>query len=232
MLNIQKLFDIFYHQSLFARLFHTTVFCLQKELRNCQNVLDIGCGPSSPLQYCQGIKDKIGVEPFKEYVLQSKKMGIHSKYINKKIEEVNFPQKSVDAVIMIEILEHLSKNDGFKTLGKVEKWARKKIIITTPNGFFKQKENKNPLQKHLSGWTAEEMKKMGYKVYGLSGLKALRKTPEGEQEYPNSGNLMTLIKYRPKVFWFLIAAFSQIFTYFAPSFAFELFCVKTIDNRS
>jgi len=223
-MNLDNLINYFYHNNFFGRIFHTTVYCLQRELRDCQTVLDLGCGPSSPLQYCQNIKYSVGVEAFKPYLEESKKKKIHTKYISKKIEELDFPENSFDAVIMIEVLEHFTKKTGEEVLKKAEKWAKKKIIVTTPNGYLTQEKiDKNPLQKHLSGWSITEFKKRGYCVFGLAGLKFLRK--ESEENTMNA-NLLSPIKYKPRAFWFLLITLSQTFVYFLPNLAFELFCIK------
>ncbi len=49
---IKPWFDRLYYSNLFSRLFHTLVYCLKKELRGCQSVLDLGCGPDSLLKCC------------------------------------------------------------------------------------------------------------------------------------------------------------------------------------
>ncbi|OGI28215.1 MAG: hypothetical protein A2420_04080 [Candidatus Moranbacteria bacterium RIFOXYC1_FULL_44_13] len=215
------------HESRFlGRIFHTVIYCLQKELEDCESVLDLGCGPSSPLKYCKNIEYSIGVEAFKPYIEESKRQEIHTEYLEKKIGEIDFPENSFDAVIMVEVLEHLSEKEGFEIIEKSKKWAKKKVIITTPNGFIKQNElDSNPLQKHLSGWDLEKMKKLGFKCRGLAGLKFLRREVEGD----SMGNdLLASIRYKPKIFWFVAATVSQLITYMFPRYAFELFCVKEI----
>ncbi len=120
-------------------------------------ILDLGCGPSSPLQHCKNIKYSVGVEAFPPYLDVTKAKEIHTEYLAKKIEEVDFPEKSFDAVIMIKVLEHLPEKTGLEMLKKAEKWAKKKVIISSPNGFISQKEvDNNPLQKHLSGWVLKK----------------------------------------------------------------------------
>lgn len=216
-----------FHRSIFFGFFIRTLdYCLQKELKDCQTVLDIGCGPSSPLQRCPNIKYSVGVEPFLPYLNLSKRRKIHSEYIAKKIEDLDFPKKCFDAVIMIEVIEHLQKKTALEIMKKASLWAKKKIIISTPNGYLDQKElDNNPLQKHLSGWDYKTMKQMGYTSYGLAGLKFLRR----ENDDPTMGdNLMSSIKFKPKFFWFIVATISQIFTYYFPLLAFELFSVKKI----
>ncbi len=230
MKSIDTVIDKFHKSYFLGRIFHTLNYCLQRELADCESVLDIGCGPSSPLQYCRNIKYSVGVEPFKPYLEESKKKKIHTKYINKRIEDLDFPEGSFDAVIMVDILEHLSKEEGKKLLAKAEKWANKKIIINTPNGFIGQLGiDNNPYQKHQSGWTYEEMKTNDFKCWGLAGLKILRKNKDKNSSMGD--DLTVSIRFNPKIFWFLIATFSQIFTYYFPKYAFEIFCTKDVVNN-
>ena len=62
-----------YHNKIFETIFPTHVYVLKKELKDCQSVLDLGCGPDSPLQYCTNIKHSIGVEAFQPYLDVSQK---------------------------------------------------------------------------------------------------------------------------------------------------------------
>lgn len=202
---MKKLINFFYHNPLAEKVCHTLVYCLKQELKNCQTVLDLGCGPDSPVKFCRNVTYSVGVEIFKPYLLQSK---IHSKYVFSDVRKVSFPKKSFDAVIALDVLEHLPKNDGEKLLRKMENWARKKVILNTPNGFYPQKDkDHNSYQRHLSGWQIFELTKRGYEAKGIAGLKQL--------------------EARRNVF-FVISALSQIFTYFFPKMAFEVFYVKKI----
>lgn len=191
--------------------------------------MDLGCGPSSPLQHCRNIKYSVGVETFIPYLEESKKRNIHSKYLNKDIKDLDFPENYFDAVIMIEVLEHLPEELGKETLKKAEGWAKKKIIVSSPNGFIPQKEvDNNPLQRHLSGWGYVKLKKMGFIIYGLAGLKFLRQEVQSE----NMGDdLMNSIRLFPKPFWFIVAALSQIIVYFLPTLAYCLFSVKYLHKK-
>ena len=215
-----------YHNKFFESIFPTHVSVLKKELKDCQSVLDLGCGPDSPLQYCKNIKHSIGVEAFQPYLDESQKKGIHNEYIKKNIGEIEFEENSFDAVILMEVIEHMEENVGLEVLKKIEFWARKKVIISTPNGFFPQKiVDNNPMQVHLSGWDTKKMKSLGFsKILGLAGLKYLRAEIDHDSM---DAELFISMKYKPKFFWFIIATLSQMFTYHFPNFAFGLFCVKT-----
>lgn len=218
------------HESRFlGRIFHTVIYCLQKELEGCESVLDLGCGPSSPLKYCKNIKYSLGVEAFKPYIEESKRREIHTEYLGERIGKIDFPEKSFDAVIMVEVLEHLPEKEGLEIIEKSRKWAKKKVIVSTPNGFIQQKElDGNPMQKHLSGWDLKKMKKLGFKCWGLAGLKCLR----GEVQSGTMGDDLTAsIRFRPRIFWFGVATLSQLITYLFPKYAFELFCVKMINEK-
>jgi len=96
----------------------------------------------------------------------------------------------------------------------MEKIAKKKIILFTPNGFLYQgKYDNNDYQIHKSGWSLNEMKKMGYKVFGMSGYKGFR------SEHAK-------IKYKPNFLWKIISDFSQIFVKNNPKYSFQLLGIK------
>ena len=96
-----------YHNKLFETIFPTHVYVLKQELKDCESVLDLGCGPDSPLQYCSNVQHSVGVEAFQPYLEESKKKQIHSEYVSKKIRDLDFEENSFDAVIMLEVIEHL-----------------------------------------------------------------------------------------------------------------------------
>ncbi|MGH7203445.1 MAG: class I SAM-dependent methyltransferase [Candidatus Levyibacteriota bacterium] len=215
----------------FNQVFHTILYCLEDELKDCESVLDIGCGPSSPIKLFKNIKYSIGVETYKPYIQQAKAQKIHNKYYNKNILDLDFPKDSFDAVILVEVMEHMSKSDGKKILKKAEKWAKKKIILTTPNGFFPMGEiDHNKDQMHISGWTTQEFKQLGYDVKGVTGAKFMY-TSENHVHSLSDGQFgFDNMRFKPQNISFLVNAFLQIFVYYIPSAAFELFAVKRLQK--
>lgn len=215
-----------YHNPLLSGVVHTLVYELRGELKDCQSVLDLGCGPSSPIQYCPWITHSVGVEAFAPYLKQSQSKNIHTEYQNSYLENIDFPDKSFDAVILIDVLEHMPEQLGNVILEKAQRWARKKIIVSSPNGFVEQSAlDGNELQKHLSGWDYDRMKSLGFKCKGMAGPKWLRREVESETM---GDDLLVSIKYRPRLFWFVMSSLLQPFVFHYPRSAFSLFSTKYV----
>lgn len=226
---MNKLIKNLYHNNILSRLLHTSVYCLKKELQDCESVLDLGCGPNSPLQYCTNIKYSVGVESFKPYLDETKKKKIHKEYLDNNIEELDFAEDSFDAVIMIEVIEHLPKDLGAKIIKKMEKWAKKKIIITTPNGFFPMGSvDNNNFQRHLSGWNVLDFSSRGFSCFGLGGAKFMYKNQNNVDSLISEDSTYSNIRCKPRKLFYMFNALFQIFIYYLPEQAFELFAVKVV----
>ena len=189
---------------------------LEKALSGCESVLDVGCGSNSPLARVPKTYISVGVDLHKPSIAISKKRKIHDSYVVLDIKMVGkqFPPKSFDAVLASDVLEHLTKKDGMQLLKSMERIARKRVIVFKPSGYLPQDvyEN-NPLQQHQSGWNAAELKKLGYVVTGMHGLKMLR----GEH---------SAIKYKPRRLWVFLSDLSQRVVRHFPNAAFALLAVK------
>ena len=168
------------------------------------------------------------MEAFQPYLEESKRKNIHTEYLKQRIEEVDFSRDSFDAVIMIEVLEHLTKETGLEILEKAEKWAKNKIIISTPNGYFPMGAvDSNAFQRHLSGWNIDALEKLGFKCYGVSGLKSLYLKENIVHSLNNEkDNTFSNIRFRPKKFFYVINGLLQVFSYYFPKKAFGLFAIK------
>lgn len=199
-----------YRTRLIGELMHSHLFFLKKELKDCRSVLDIGSGPDSPLRYCK-VPYSVGVDIYEPSILESRKKKTHNSCIIADARDLEFEPGSFDAVVLAEVLEHLDKGDGLKLLSKVETWAGKKVLVSTPNGYLEQPAlYGNPHQLHRSGWDIEEMISRGYKAYGMTGL---RWKPPGSLFFPLAG-------------WAVISVLLQSITYHFPKIAFEVFYVK------
>ena len=199
---------------------------LDRNLRDCSTVLDLGCGPNSPVGALKHLTTRVGVEPFGPYFELAKSRNTHDQFHQKLITELDFEPRSFDAVIMIDVIEHMTEEDGLNALRLAEKWARKKVIINSPNGYIPQKSlDGNPLQEHKSGWSYSRMKDLGFVSRGLAGPKWLRHEVEAETM---GDDLLTSIRFRPKIVWFIIATLLQPLVYRFPRFAFSLMSIMDV----
>jgi SAM-dependent methyltransferase len=148
---------------------------LRELLKGCESVLDLGCGESSPLAAIRHVR-KIGVDGWAKSLDAARSIGSHDEFICGDIFAVlnSLESSSVDAVVALDVIEHFEKPRGGLLLKEMERVARRRVIVTTPNGFLAQEGGDNPMQRHLCGWSPSEFFSRGYQVNGLYGPKWLR----------------------------------------------------------
>jgi ubiquinone/menaquinone biosynthesis C-methylase UbiE len=200
-----------------AGVTHYLAYYLDKELEGCNSVLDLGCGQSSWLKVCS-VPYSLGVDIFEPSLKESIKRKLHNEYLLADVRDLEFKDRTFDAVIAFEVIEHLTKEEGRKLLSSMERWARKKVIISTPNGHVHQSQvmiEFNPHQRHMSGWDISELNQLGFKVKGACGWRVL---------WTNEGKM----RFRPEIIWQTITSLTSIILYNFPQVSFDLFCVKTL----
>lgn len=153
----------------------TLTHLLRRELDGIGSVLDVGCGDDSRLQFVRGVGRKVGVDAFAPAVERSRARGIHDEYLVTPLAELALPDASFDAVIAIDVIEHFEKDESRRFVERLERIARTKVVLFTPNGFLPQPAlDGNPWQEHRCGWDVAELRARGYRVEGVLGLKGLR----------------------------------------------------------
>lgn len=203
---------------------------LSRDLTGIGSVLDLGCGPKSPLAEISTGGPTTGVEAFAPYAERAIKSGTHDTIICLKFENLEFPDGSFDAVVLLDVIEHLRENEAIRLVESAERWAKKLVIITSPNGFVPQRAlDGNSLQRHLSGWSTRRMRDMGYNCRGLAGPKFLRQEVDADSM---ADSLLVTIRYRPRLVWFAIAILMQPLTYLLPRLAFSVYSKKVIQPTS
>jgi SAM-dependent methyltransferase len=145
---------------------------------DCRTVLDVGCGAASPIRAFSAELDlAVGVDVHIPSLLRSRAERRHHAYCCLDVTRIEraIAEKSFDCVMSIDVIEHLTKEGGLELLRALERIARKRVVIFTPNGFLPQPATPdNPHQEHISGWTADEMRALGYDVFGINGWRPLR----------------------------------------------------------
>jgi hypothetical protein len=190
---------------------------MRAALADCRTCLDVGCGNESPLRHYD-FAYSVGVDGHAPALNEARRLNTHHDYRLTNVMELekHFSPKQFDCCVALDLLEHLTKEDGLRFLASMERIAAKKVVIFTPNGFLPQQAyNSNELQEHRSGWTAEEMRGLGYNVYGMYGPKILR------GEYHRH-------RLKPAALWGVIAAGAHFsYTKWKPKSAAAILCVKS-----
>lgn len=139
-------------------------------------LLDIGCG-IRPHEYVHH-NTYIACEPFSEYVevlKNNRKECSQTLFLDTTFIVLNEDWRSfldnyeayaVDTVYLIDVIEHLIKEEGEELLARTEKIAKKQIIIFTPLEYIEQKSlpgnkdawgfNGTDWQEHKSVWTPDD----------------------------------------------------------------------------
>jgi len=98
------------------------------------SILDLCCGAgvvSDGFVY----KNITGVDIYKPYLDIYKKNVLNSEIITSNLSETllaDFKDKSYDIVVCLDGVEHIEKNNSIKLIENMERVARKKVIIFTP----------------------------------------------------------------------------------------------------
>lgn len=195
---------------------------LRKAIGACACVLDVGCGEKSPIHPFSDQLDATGVEGFEPSLNISKKLGIHKNYIRLELLDIGkkIAENSYDCVLCLDVIEHFEKEESKKFIKVLEKIARKRVVLSTPNGFVPQGAvGGNEFQVHRCGWEVEELESLGYSITGVHGHKAFR----GE---------LASYKIKPSILGKLISDATQPFVRNNPKKAFSLLAVKNIQCNS
>lgn len=193
---------------------------LESSLSDCTKVLELGAGKFS---YLRSLKKKFHITAFdidQKSLDIAKGDNVYDQYVRGDVTKISdhFSENSFDCVVAFDLIEHLEKEDGLVLIKNMEKIAKKRIVIYTPNGFlFQDVIDGNIYQKHISGWSYHEMKVNSFRVYGINGLKVFR-------------GPLALPRIRPGFIGYFLSNLSWIMLKVLglDKFAFSILCIKDI----
>lgn len=160
----------------------------------------------------------LGADIFSPHLDEAKGQGSHNDYVLCDVQRLPIKEKTFDVVLCLEVLEHLSKEDGQELLEDMERIARRQVIVTTPLGRYRQGAyDGNPYQEHKHIWTLGELRRLGYKVKTL-GLRNMGGEGGLPQHLPLVGPLLG------NIVWVLAGPLTRFF----PGLAGEMVCIKRL----
>jgi hypothetical protein len=163
------------------------------------SILDVACGLSLKSQYLKA-DVRVGVDIYRPYLAKIDAKVPFTTVVHdvRRLDEV-FLEKSFDLVLMLDIIEHLEKDESLALLETAARLAKVAVIIETPEGFVPQNidiwgHGGDEWQTHRCGWEKAELEAMGYQVirrpYRMQDIR--RHT---EIEVPVDIHLLDGIKY-------------------------------------
>lgn len=163
------------------------------------SILDVACGLSFKSKYIPA-QIRVGVDIYEPYFqhIESDVPYVVVKHDIRKLRDIFVP-KSFDLVIALDVIEHVTKEEGIELMRQCEEIAKKGVVIETPKGYVPQNvdiqgHGGDEWQTHRSGWEPEEFKDRGYEVvlrdYHMTDAK--RHT---EVDVPRDVQLIEAIKF-------------------------------------
>ncbi len=217
------------YENALARLWpYVPIFALntvwRKLDKGSQTILDVGCGKGKAMAFLNRHRrfKVIGVDIFKPDLEEARRQGVYENLILGDVRYLPFADRSCDAVICLEVLEHLEKADAERFLIELERVVRRQILLSSPVGSFKQQpSDQNPYQEHKYIWSPEELKAKGYKVRGF-GVKRM------ESERSWTSRPPYLVKPLGYLIYALVYTLGTVFSYFLPKIACHVVAEKRI----
>lgn len=185
-------------------------------MAGCQSLLNVGCGDRPVRQF--GVPENTGIELHQATFDRAVAAKTHDKLIHGDVRELSrhFQDKSFDACLCVDVVEHLTKLESEQLLNDMTRIARRVVVVICPVGWLEQQHNEeDDLQVHHSAWMPADLRAHGYAVQGLLGWTKLR------------GELHKL-NYRPRAFWGVVSLLTQQWTRSHPEHAASMFAVKRI----
>lgn len=167
------------------------LWILKKKIGKPKSILDLGCGDGLLMKLLQIETQITGVEINKKSAAKAEKSGMYKKVYRQSVLDLkpSIKNHKWEVVFCSQVVEHLKKKSAIKAIQIWKALAKNRLVITTTNGLFEyeriefQDKEKAPHDTHVSGWSVEDFKNMGFNVrgqgiyfiYGKNGL--VRKYP-------------------------------------------------------
>ena len=131
----------------------------------CRSALDVGCGRGY-YSALLPVETKILLDAYAPYLDEIK---YPARKICAPLQHVIplLRDNAVDAVLAIDIIEHLDKPASIAVVRELQRIARKVLFVFTPNGYMPQDSDTtgygaDEWQKHRCGWNERDLQQLGF----------------------------------------------------------------------
>lgn len=168
------------------------------DLPKVGSVLDVACGLSLKSKYMEA-DIRVGIDIHDEY-FKHIEADVPFVVMKQDIRDLsNFVSKSFDIVIALDIIEHITKEEGFVLMRECERIAKFAVVIETPLGYVAQNmdilgHGGDIWQTHRSGWDVTDFLKKGYEVK-LRPYQMQKVKRHSDIDVSTTINLIDAIKY-------------------------------------
>ena len=112
-----------------------------------------------------------GVEIFEKY--KNPMWGIYDKVHITDIREFIDKDVKFDLVVMTDVIEHFTKEEGTQILNRLKEIAAKAVMVSTPAIWIEQgAAYGNEAETHRSMWSCQDFRQLGYGVIMDGSLDA------------------------------------------------------------
>jgi ubiquinone/menaquinone biosynthesis C-methylase UbiE len=133
-----------------------------------RRILDIACGRGQWVPALPPV-EWVGVDIWLPYLraqrFQSRNL------IRATAVQLPFRSRSFDVVLCLEILEHLSRDDGARMLEEAKRVAKRAVIATTPTDPLVRHSqdviNGNPHERHVTFTSSKRLVSLGFNVHKI-----------------------------------------------------------------
>ena len=141
-------------------------------------ILDVGCGRGKwgylskvDYWYTKAGRRKnelnyvVGIDLHPEYLEFAKYHRIYDDVVLCDARCLPFKSRVFDTVLLLEVIEHMVKSEGKKSLSEAERVATLLVLVSTPSFFMRQKvKDDDVFQEHLTKWSIKEFIRLGYSI--------------------------------------------------------------------
>jgi ubiquinone/menaquinone biosynthesis C-methylase UbiE len=134
-----------------------------------QKVLDVGCGCGSWYPALPFDCEWVGIDMWLPYLCQQRFQS--RDLVRGSATKLPFHRRTFCIVLCIEILEHLSRDDGARMLKEAKRVAKRAVVVTTPTdplGRHSQGQiNRNPHERHITATSSRRLVSLGFNVHKI-----------------------------------------------------------------